>query len=202
MTRDEMKAQVAFLLRTIAERVLEGTRPDYVVGFEVSRTSQGVWGWERRYDAAVAERAASAQAEYEAWGEVYERSVRRIMTAEWNELKAHGMGRLRLALASKYVTPELRHWAMGQYVRLRSKPDALAIAYLVLVLRDAAEWEAAHDADAAESMLDDCVTRSYGDERGGEYDGPGTDTWLSGVGSGQLHVVGAYRGNSRTRRVG
>jgi len=186
MTRDELKASVAFLLRTIAERRLEGRRPDYVVGFDVTRDSRATLGWERQYDAIMAEREPQASAEYSADVAEYEAAVRDYMREEWNDLKAHGMGRLQRACRSRHLPADLRKWAQRQLALAMKSPNALAVAYAVLVLRDAAEWEAAHEADES---LDACVTGSFGDARAsGEYDGgPAVD-------DRPVHTVGeSYR---------
>lgn len=141
----DLKNAVASLLRDQAERKYGERRPDLVVGFDVSRTSRAVFGWERRYDAEVAERTVELEAKHAAALEEYESAVREWMVAEWKNLKATGMQRLRLAVSNRYLPDDLRRWAKRQLAKAEVKPNPWAVAYVVLVLRDVVDWESAHD---------------------------------------------------------
>lgn len=148
----DLKGTVISLLRDSAEAKLSELRPDYIVGFDVSRSSRATLGWERRYDAAVAEREAHVATEYEALCAEHEVALRRVMAHELNELRQSGMRRLRRALRSRYLPADLKAWATRQFTLALKKRNPWAVAYLVLVLRDVVEWESAHDADDSDAL--------------------------------------------------
>jgi len=182
MTKTELKASVMFMLRTLAEAALEGQRPDVAVSVSASRLSRKVRGWEAAEQAEAVAQLAKAEASEEAWADVYEAQVRRIMTAEWNDLRANGMVRLQLATRNRHVPAELRAWARRQLVKAVKQHNPWAVAYAVLSLREAAAWEMAH---AEDESLDAMMTASFGDARAtGEFDGgPISD-------DRQVHTVG------------
>jgi hypothetical protein len=157
ITIDDVKATVMYLLRTRAESLLEGSRPDVAVSLTASRASRQTFGWETRLDAVTAEALADADVREAAWAVEYEQRVRRIMTAEWDDLKATGVRRLQRAVRSSRVPAELRDWGKRQLVKAIKANNPWPVAYAVLVLRDAAEWEAAHDA------IDDVEIAAFAD---------------------------------------
>ena len=163
MTQNDLQAAVMYLLRQAAERKYEGFRPDYTVGFEVTAASRAVRGWEQQYDAAVAERAAEAEVAYARAERNYEEAVRDEMRAQWADLKAHGVARLRLALGSRYLPRDLRAWAKRQYGLAIKSRNPWAVALVILTLRDAVEWEQAHDALADEDRL--ALQHALGEEQ-------------------------------------
>jgi hypothetical protein len=173
ITTNDVRATVLALLVDRAERKLADRRPDFVVGFDVTRATRATLGWERTYDAVVAERLADAEAEYAAAVEGYERLLRAAVITELTALRATGLARVRLLLEDGYLTDELHRWAERQLAKAVKTSNPWSVAYLVLVLQDAAEWEADHDAygdvgtEAAQASTD-----AYGNVRDtGYFDG-------------------------------
>jgi hypothetical protein len=173
ITTNDVRATVLALLVDRAERKLADRRPDFVVGFDVTRTTRATFGWERAYDAAVSERLAETESQYGASVAGYERAVRAEVIKQLKDLRATGLVRVRLLLEDGYLPDELHRWAERQLAKAVKSSNPWSIAYLVLVLQDAAEWEADHDAygdvgaEAAQASTD-----AYGDVRNtGDFDG-------------------------------
>lgn len=160
-THTDLKGTVLSLLRDAAEAKLGERRPDLILGFDVTRDTRATFGWERTYDAAVAERAPSAEAEHEALCAEWEASVRSTVAKELRDLRRTGMRRLRIALASRYLPADLRAWAKRQYGLALKKRNPWAVAYIVLILRDVVEWESVHDPLEAEERkaLDEALAQ-------------------------------------------
>jgi hypothetical protein len=142
MTIDDVQQTVLFMLRTRAESLLEGSRPDVVVSLTPTRASRQTFGWEAKLDALTAEQLAHAERREAAWAAEYEQRIRRIMVAEWNELKATGVRRLQRAIRHPHVPADLRAWGARQLAKAIKTSNPWSVAYAVLVLRDAAAWEA------------------------------------------------------------
>lgn len=178
ITTNDVRATVLELLVERAERQL--ARPDFVVGFDVTNTSRATLGWERAYDAEVAARLADAEAQYAADVTHYEARLRALVIAQLKSLRASGVARVRLLLEDGYLPDDLHRWAERQLAKAVKSSNPWSLAYLVLVLEDAAEWEADHDAygdvgaEAAQASTD-----AYGDVRAtGDFDGGEVDLAL------------------------
>lgn len=141
MLPSDLRDTVIALLRDAAESALSERRPDYTVGFDVTVSSRQTFGWHRRYAEEVAAREPQARSEYEASLAEYEAAVRAEMAVQLATLRRTGLGRLRIALASRYLPADLRQWAKRQFALALKKRNPWAVAYLVLVLRDVVEWE-------------------------------------------------------------
>lgn len=144
-TANDVRATVIALIRDAVEAKLGERRPDLIVGFDVTRSTREVFGWERVYDAAVAESAPSAEVEHEALCAEWETSVRSAVAKELSDLRRTGLRRLRIALSNRYLPADLRKWAHRQFERAVKKRNPWAVAYVVLILRDVVEWESIHD---------------------------------------------------------
>jgi hypothetical protein len=190
MTRNAMSDAVLWLLRNAAERLFGEYAPDFVVGVvptEYSAEAEIDRPWEQYdhqgelcywgglYDAAVAERWEACEAEYAAASASHEARIDRWIVEQLADLQATGMQRLVLACRNRHLPAELRRWAGRQHAAaLRStSPDAwVAVAFAVLTLRDAVEWEAAHDEQLTAREAEDArSTAAYADHRDDPYDG-------------------------------
>lgn len=175
MTTNDVRATVLELLVERAERQL--TRPDFVVGFDVTSETRATLGWERAYDAAVAERLPEAEAQYASEVTRYGASVHALVVSQLQHLRATGIARVRLLLEDGYLPDELHRWAERQLAKAVKSKNPWSLAYLVLVLQDAAEWEADHDAygDVGTAAAQ-ASTDAYADHRAtGVFDGGEVD---------------------------
>jgi hypothetical protein len=186
----DLKGTVLSLLRDAAEAKLGERRPDFTVGFDVTRDSRATFGWERAYDAAIAERVPVAEAEHEALCAEYEASVRHEVAKQLADLRRTGLRRLRIALASRHLPADLKKWATRQFGLALKKRNPWAVAYIVLILRDVVEWEASHDELDAEERraLEEAVAQEQAEWvrkntlPNEDYDGLSTMPSLLGVG--------------------
>lgn len=207
MNRREMKLTVLALVRDRALARYEHYTPDLVV--DDAPVSRATREWaatspvgRAALAALAAENEARASARFADADAEFEVAVRRAVIAELRNLRLTGLRRLRLACASRYLPTDLRTWARRQLAKAEAAGPraAWAVAYAVLVLRDAAEWETAHDGEAAAASALEEVQAEWVEAHtleAGEYNGMDRNT----AGEGRLHVVGEYRGVSTSRRV-
>lgn len=140
----DLKGTVRALLRDAVEADLGETRPDLLVGFDVSAASRATLGWERRYAAAVEAGLPAAEAEHAAAVSDYEARVRAAMAAKLNDLRVTGDARVSQLIGSRHLPKDLRAWAVRQLQRAREARSRWGVAYIYLMLRSAFEWEVAH----------------------------------------------------------
>lgn len=140
-----LKATVLELLRDAANATVSERRPDFVVGFDVSRASRETLGWQRRYDAAVAEREPVVLAQYGADLAAYEADVRAEMARRLMELRRHGDALVASLVRSVHLPRYLRTWGARQLMRYQASPvrNPWFLPYCYLVLWSALEHELA-----------------------------------------------------------
>lgn len=186
LSQKSIRASVVFMLRTAAEAMLEQlastdascARPALQLGFETSRYSKSLPQWERLYAEAVEAREPQAQAEYEAQRAEYRAKVRAQMRLIWADIQANGARQLRYAAGSTHLPEDLRGWVRRQLARSQQAGNASpwSLAYVVLCVRDALDWEYSHlPFRSAEGPLDqlqaEWVERNSADDS--TYDGSG-----------------------------
>jgi hypothetical protein len=152
LTMREIKDTVVHLLWTGVEQwiasVPELGMPDLIVGVQESRRARELDPSGERYWALINERTPQVDDEYDAACEQHERLVDALVRRQLRRLEADGFQRLAMACGNRHLPADLRRWARRQYDRAvasRARDAWWQVAYAVLVLRDAAEWEAAHD---------------------------------------------------------
>lgn len=144
MTPKLLRRSVLYLLTAAAdERVDEFTtpRPDVVVEIEPSRRFLREAGASEAYLGRYDEVLADAEAQAAADARARRQAVRAERRANWDDIQLRGMDRLMAATAS-YIMPRfLCRWLDKQWKRQLQTPNAWALAYTVLVIRNTLQWE-------------------------------------------------------------
>lgn len=161
---DSLKLAVRWFLFAAVEEIVGTPVADLPLDLELSALSRADFRAERKADSIAKDAMRVLDAAEAHDTRALHWAHRKLAAAMLRDLRANGVERVRLALASRHLPADLRAWGRKQLKRAlakQGKANGYAIAYLALNLESAIAHEAAHEPEWQDPSALAEVQREY-----------------------------------------